>query len=136
MGKFVSCFEMMVVSLSKMGIFLASVLAGFTLGAGYPAKVPFYSRSWPMPTKLTHYVTLDPKGKKAWRSDGPTKGVHNPIIILTIPQHDLGNCIWEMHGVWGWDVSKKQGVVLRENYFKYHPQTGAKVKLSLIFPTQ
>ncbi|GJJ07312.1 hypothetical protein Clacol_001513 [Clathrus columnatus] len=90
---------------------IPSVLASYTLGAGYPTTVPFYSRSWPMPTKLTHHVTLNPNGKKVWTVDGPTKG----------------RCLWEMHGVWGWDVSKKQGVVLRENYFKKHPQTGEKV---------
>ena len=50
-------------------------------------------------------------GRKAWRKDGPTNG----------------KCVWEMHGVWGYDVLKKEGVVLRENYFVKHPMTGKKV---------
>ena len=54
-------------------------------------------------------------GRKAWRKDGPTDG----------------KCVWEMHGVWGYDVSKKEGVVLRENYFVKHPMTGKKVDASL-----
>jgi hypothetical protein len=55
-------------------ISLASALAGFTLGAGHPTSVPFYSRSFPMPTKLTHHVTVNEKGRKVWRDDGPTGG--------------------------------------------------------------
>lgn len=53
-------------------------------------------------------------GRKAWRKDGPTNG----------------KCVWEMHGVWGYDVLKKEGVVLRENYFVKHPMTGKKVAVS------
>lgn len=53
-------------------------------------------------------------GRKAWRKDGPTDG----------------KCVWEMHGVWGYDVLKKEGVVLRENYFVKHPMTGKKVDIS------
>ena len=53
-------------------------------------------------------------GRKAWRKDGPTDG----------------KCVWEMHRVWGYDVLKKEGVVLRENYFAKHPMTGEKVTTS------
>ncbi|KAF8587786.1 glycoside hydrolase family 5 protein [Ramaria rubella] len=88
-----------------------SALAGFTLGAGHPTRVPFYSRSFPVPTKLSHHVVLNENGKRAWREDGPTRG----------------NCLWELHGVWGWDRDKQQGVVLRENYFRKDPRTGRKI---------
>ncbi|KAF8518261.1 cytoplasmic protein [Hysterangium stoloniferum] len=90
---------------------IPSALAGFTLGAGHPTSVPFYSRSFPMPTKLTHHVTLNEKGRKVWRDDGPTGG----------------KCLWELHGVWGWDTTKNQGIVLRESYFKINPQTNARI---------
>ncbi|KAF8521332.1 glycoside hydrolase family 5 protein [Gautieria morchelliformis] len=90
---------------------IPSALAGFTLGAGHPTLVPFYSRSFPMPTTLSHDVLLNEKGRKVWREDGPTKG----------------RCPWEMQGVWGWDPDKQKGVVLRESYFKKHPQTGEKI---------
>jgi hypothetical protein len=34
-----------------------------------------------------------------------------------------------MHDVWGWDNSKNEGVVLRENYFVKDPMTGRKVRV-------
>jgi hypothetical protein len=82
------------------------------LGAGYPTSVPHWTRSFPVPTRLTSHSVLNSTGRKAWREDGPTEG----------------KCLWEMHGVWGWDLNKNQGVVLRENYFVKDPMTGRKVK--------
>ncbi|CAL1710309.1 unnamed protein product [Somion occarium] len=90
---------------------IPSPLHSFTLGAGYSTSVPHYTRSFPMPTRHTSSVTLNTAGRKVWREDGVTEG----------------KCIWEMHGVWGWDEQKKEGIVLRENYFKRHPLTGKPV---------
>jgi len=90
---------------------LASAFQSFMLGAGYPTLVPFWSRSFPIPTRLTSHSVLNSAGNRAWRPDGPTKG----------------KCIWEEHGVWGWDTNKKEGVVLRENYFSKNPANGQKV---------
>jgi hypothetical protein len=56
------------------------------------------------------------EGVKAWRADGPTQGA----------------CIWEMHGVWGWDKNKSEAVPLREGYFNKHPDTGEKVCVIVI----
>lgn len=39
-------------------------------------------------------------------------------------QHLLGQCLLEMHGVWGWDNDKPQGIALKESYFKKHPEIG------------
>ena len=89
----------------------ANPIQSFTLGAGHPTKVGHWTRSFPMPTRLTSYEVLNKAGKKVWRDDGPTDG----------------KCLWEMHGVWGWDRNKKEGIVLRENYFKRHPITGKDV---------
>jgi hypothetical protein len=82
------------------------------LGVGHPTAVPFWSRSFPMPTRLTSHEILNPDGVKAWRADGPTGG----------------RCLWEMHDVWRWDETKNTGVVLRENYFVQDPMTGKKVE--------
>lgn len=65
-----------------------------------------------MPTRLTSHEVLNTSGRKVWREDGPTQG----------------RCLWEMHGVWGWDTNKKEGVVLRENYFVKDPMSNKKVR--------
>jgi hypothetical protein len=87
------------------------------LGSGHPTLVPHWTRSFPMPTRLTSHSVLNPAGRKAWREDGPTEG----------------KCLWEMHAVWGWDLKKDEGVVLRENYFVKDPMTGRKVMTLLFF---
>ncbi|QRV86919.1 Cellulase (glycosyl hydrolase family 5 protein) [Ceratobasidium sp. AG-Ba] len=89
-----------------------NALQSFALGAGHAVAIPHYVRSWPFPTRVGKTVLRNEKGIKAWRTDGPTKG----------------ECVWEMHGVWGWDKKKKEGVPLRESYFKNHPQTGKEVE--------
>lgn len=72
-----------------------------------------------MPTRKTGSAILNKEGRKAWRPDGPSQG----------------KCIWEMHGVWGWDVNKDEAVVLRESYFVKHPMTGKKVRMKhTVFP--
>ncbi|KAH9474389.1 Ergosteryl-beta-glucosidase [Psilocybe cubensis] len=90
---------------------IPSAFQSFQLGAGYPTLVPTYTRSFPMPTKLTSYTTLNTAKVKAWRPDGPTKG----------------RCLWEFHDVWRWNEVTNKAVVLRENYFRKHPDTGAKI---------
>jgi hypothetical protein len=86
------------------------------LGSGHPTSVPIWTRSFPLPTRLTSHGILNPLGRKVWLPNGPTGG----------------KCVWEMHGVWGWDVNKNDGVVLRENYFVKHPFEGRKVSLRRI----
>ncbi|TFY82766.1 hypothetical protein EWM64_g1246 [Hericium alpestre] len=88
-----------------------SALQAMMLGSGIPTAVGHWTRSFPVPTRLTSTSVLNSASKKAWRPDGPTAG------------RDL----WEMHGVWGYDVKKQEGVVLRENYFVKDPMTGKKV---------
>ena len=91
--------------------FAASPLHSFALGAGHPQNVPHYTRSFPMPTKLTSYELLNTEEINVWRADGPTGG----------------QCLWEVHGVWGWDKHKKEAVALRESYFEKHPMTDKNV---------
>ncbi|KAH9934532.1 glycoside hydrolase family 5 protein [Epithele typhae] len=83
----------------------------FMLGAGHPTAVGHWTRSFPVPTRLTSHKVINTAGQKAWREDGPTKG----------------KCLWEVHGVWGWDETKNEGVVLRENYFKRDPQSSREI---------
>ncbi|KNZ71680.1 hypothetical protein J132_07592 [Termitomyces sp. J132] len=83
----------------------------FQLGAGHPTAVGAWTRSFPMPTRRTSFVVLNPHGRSVWRLDGPSGG----------------KCIWELHNVWGWDKNRDEGVLLRENYFKSNPATGKKV---------
>ncbi|KAG8760210.1 hypothetical protein FRC11_000765 [Ceratobasidium sp. 423] len=89
-----------------------NALQSFALGAGHAVQIPHYVRSWPWPTRIGKHVLRNEQGVKAWRADGPTQG----------------KCVWEMHGVWGWDVKKHEPVPLREGYFKKHPETGAGVE--------
>ncbi|PFH50868.1 glycoside hydrolase family 5 protein [Amanita thiersii Skay4041] len=90
---------------------IPSAFQSFQLGAGHPTLVPTWTRSFPMPTSRTSQTLLNTEGRKSWRTDGPTGG----------------ECLWEMHGVWGWDIKKKEAVVLRENYFVKHPLTNKKI---------
>lgn len=115
-----------------------NALQSFALGAGHAVPIPHYVRSWPWPTRVGKTVLRNQEGApllapflisfsdncssvgvKAWRADGPTKG----------------QCVWEMHGVWGWDKSKKEGVPLREGYFKKHPETGKDVSCHVTLDT-
>lgn len=86
---------------------IPSPLQSFALGAGHPTVVPVWTRSFPMPTKKTAHQLLNPNGRSVWRDDGPTGG----------------RCLWEMHGVWGWDMKKNEAVPLRENYFVRDPRS-------------
>ncbi|KAG8879270.1 hypothetical protein FRB97_001800 [Tulasnella sp. 331] len=87
-----------------------SALQGFTLGAGYPTRVPHWVMSFPV-TKLSNHKLRNPNGRKVWRKDGPTGG----------------ECLWRMHGVWQWDEKKKEPVVVKENYFDRMPNEDRKV---------
>jgi len=73
--------------------------------------VATWTRSFPMPTKLTHYTLLNPEGVTAWKTDGPTQG----------------RCVWDYHDVWRWSKTGDKAVVLRENYFRHRPESGEEV---------
>ncbi|KAG8793614.1 hypothetical protein FRC17_008418, partial [Serendipita sp. 399] len=90
---------------------IPSAFHSFTLGAGHPTTVPHWVRSFPMPTKIENHQTLNKEAQCVWRPDGPT----------------AGKCLWEMHGVWAYDEKYKTAMVLREHYFKKHPETGEKI---------
>ncbi|EJD50795.1 glycoside hydrolase [Auricularia subglabra TFB-10046 SS5] len=89
---------------------IPSPLQSFALGAGHPTHVGVWTRSFPMPSTRSGTALLNPNGRSVWKDDGPTGG----------------RCLWEIHGVWGWDMKKREAVPLRENYFVRDPRaTGA-----------
>ncbi|KZS86841.1 glycoside hydrolase family 5 protein [Sistotremastrum niveocremeum HHB9708] len=90
---------------------IPSALQSFILGSGRPANVRVWTRSFPIPSRHTSTRKIVPTSS-AWSPKGPTSG----------------QCLWEMHGVWGWDRTKSIGVPLRETYFQKHPETGKKVE--------
>jgi hypothetical protein len=113
----VSVFLLLTYSLNNYSAYLASAFQSFLLGAGHPTEVGHWTRSFPLPTRQTSRATLNTAGVKCWTDHGPTEG----------------KCVWEMHGVWGWDTRKEVGVVLREGYFRKHPMTGREVRTSHLF---
>ena len=91
--------------------YTASAFQSFQLGTGHPTLVSTWTRSSPMPTKITSRTLLNTTKTKAWRPDGPTQG----------------RCLWEYHDVWRWNTVTDQAVILRESYFTRHPDTGEKI---------
>ncbi|KAK7442010.1 hypothetical protein VKT23_016287 [Stygiomarasmius scandens] len=91
--------------------YVPTAFESFQLGAGHPTEVAVWTRSFPLPTRNTGRAILNQEKRSCWKPDGPTEG----------------KCLWEMHGVWGWDRNKNEAVVLRESYFKKHPMTGKEI---------
>ncbi|CDU25357.1 uncharacterized protein SPSC_05191 [Sporisorium scitamineum] len=89
-----------------------SLIQALALGSGYKQDVKFYVKTWPVPTRVSHTATIDPKGKSCWLST-PQKG-----------SGGLGTCIWRAHGVWEWDESKQVPVVLQYDYFEKDHRQG------------
>jgi hypothetical protein len=70
-------------------------------------------------------VTIDPKGVSIWASpdmESPD-GVHPRWGWKRDVSWKLGTCVWALHGVWDPDG----GVVLKPDYFRCSPETGALV---------
>ncbi|KAK0534056.1 hypothetical protein OC842_002757 [Tilletia horrida] len=122
--------------------FFPSFLQSVALGEGHAQLVPFYVKSFPFPTTLSHYSLLEPPppsptNPPLWRQNGPTRG----------------QCLWRMHDVWAWDEGRVQPefalwerlahwganlrghgsvrqairgkpVSLRSDYFEYDPRVG------------
>lgn len=90
-----------------------SALQGWALADGHPQSVPFYVRSWPFPTKVSHQTRIDP-GAGAWLP---------PNAAFASTRLDTG-CVWREHGVWAWDAQKEKPVVLQNDYFHIDPRPG------------
>ncbi|KAF7731799.1 hypothetical protein EC973_008314 [Apophysomyces ossiformis] len=81
-------------------------LQSFALGDGIPQTVGVYIKSWPFPTKRSHYRVINASRTSAWL--------------------DGQSCIWRQHGVWDLDKDGKPEL-LDSAYFYKHPVTGKKV---------
>lgn len=84
----------------------ASALQSFAIGDGYPQQIPYYVPTFPEPTCVSHYATVNASRTRAWK-----------------PGHA---CIWREHDVWDWNERSKKPVALRHGYFEKDPRTGQK----------
>lgn len=80
-----------------------SMLQSLALGSGYAQNVPYYVKSWPLPTRVSHYSKVDPKGKSVW-------------------QDDSSGCVWRSHGAWEWDEKTSKAKTLRKDFFTNDPR--------------
>lgn len=79
-----------------------SLLQAVALGDGHKQSVPYYVRSWPWPTRVSHYSEVDPKGKSVWAGQS--------------------GCLWQRHGAWRWVKDTQKPVVVREDFFSHDPR--------------
>ncbi|KAJ1322981.1 glycoside hydrolase family 5 C-terminal domain-containing protein [Microdochium nivale] len=95
-----------------------SLPQALALGSGHAQEVPFYVKTWPYPTKVSHYSLVDPKGRSAWLAAGDQgeQKVDRP--------RGLGQCVWRAHGVWEWDEKTQKAVVLDKKYFEHDHRAG------------
>lgn len=77
-----------------------SLLQSCALGVGKKQRVPYYVRSWPWPTKVSHQSEVDPQGRSIWKE----------------------NCLWRQHGAWDWDPKLDRPIVQREDFFTHDPR--------------
>lgn len=85
-----------------------SAIQSFVLGDGYSLKIPYWKPSFPHPTEISHYVTVNEAGERAWEDGRP--------------------CIWREHGVWEWDSKGQKPLVMRQSYFERDPRTGRRIE--------
>lgn len=84
---------------------MPSAYQGMLLSSGYSLKVPYYDRSFPLPTKITHYNVLNKEKKKVWIED-----------------YD----IWKEEGVW--DINEFGNAYLKQkDYFYNNPKTNKRI---------
>ncbi|PWN49059.1 glycoside hydrolase family 5 protein [Violaceomyces palustris] len=95
-----------------------SMIESLALGSGYAQTIPYYVKSWPFPTRVSHRSRFDPKGRSAW-----LESVAEEDQAINRPR-GLGQCIWRAHGVWDWNEERKAPVVLQNRYFETDPRQG------------
>lgn len=93
------------------------------LGMGHAQEVPFYVKTWPYPTRVSHYSKIDPKGRTAWLGDDIVRreeAVDRP--------KGMGGCVWQAHGVWEWDDKTQAAIMLDDKYFETDHRPGREGK--------
>ncbi|KZF21825.1 glycoside hydrolase family 5 protein [Xylona heveae TC161] len=89
------------------------------LGSGRPCEIDTWDFGNLGPYRSGRAL-VDPKGEAAWLPadyDDSKYGWHRS------PEWKLGECLWAQHGVW----DPSNDVLLRKDYFLYHPKTGEKL---------
>lgn len=99
-----------------------SLIQSLALGSGYKQKIPFYVKTFPFPTKVSHMAEVDPKGKSAWFEESKESEASQSSTELPNEPRGLGGCIWRAHGVWDWDRKKDGPVVLQSDFFNKDPR--------------
>ncbi|CEH15077.1 glycoside hydrolase family 5 protein [Ceraceosorus bombacis] len=97
-----------------------NALQSFALGAGHAQIVPYYVKSWPFPTRVSHKSLLDPKGKTAWLKDSSGRSFKQGAAATPSPGD--ARCLWARHGAWAWDRERSKAIVLREDFFTKDPR--------------
>ncbi|PKI84859.1 hypothetical protein MVES_000809 [Malassezia vespertilionis] len=90
-----------------------SALESMALGDGYAQEIPFYVKSWPFPSRVSHRTRVDPRAR-AWIARA-----ENDRFVST---RKSDGCIWREHGVWEWDAGMRKPVVLQADYFSVDPR--------------
>ena len=93
-----------------------SALQGLALGDGHSQMIPFYVKTWPVPSRLSHYTRVDPQGLSAWYKSSDSQSFPNT--------RKQDGCLWREHGVWDWDEKKQKPIVLQADYFHVDPRPG------------
>ncbi|KAG6849910.1 hypothetical protein H0H93_003778 [Arthromyces matolae] len=97
----------------RLGMGQAQTVENWTFGAFGPSR--------------DGSVTIDPKGIKIWADssiESPNGFNERWGWKRDVSKWKLGTCIWSQHGVW--DI--ETGFILREDYFRFLPSTGAPVE--------
>lgn len=91
-----------------------SALESFALGDGYAQDIPFYVKSWPFPSRMSHRTHIAPRSR-VWidRATAPFPSTRRS-----------DGCIWREHGVWAWNEKNQKPVVLQADYFSVDPRPG------------
>ncbi|WFD00469.1 hypothetical protein MYAM1_003218 [Malassezia yamatoensis] len=89
-------------------------LQSMALGDGHPQSIPFYAKSWPFPSRISHTSHITP-AQSVWLD--PSQNPFSSTRTAT-------GCLWREHGVWAWDESKQKPVVLQADYFSVDPRAG------------
>ena len=91
-----------------------SALESFALGDGHAQDIPFYVKSWPFPSRMSHRTHIAPPSR-VWidRAAAPFPSTRRS-----------DGCVWREHGMWAWNEKNQKPVVLQADYFSVDPRPG------------
>ena len=91
-----------------------AALESFALGDGHAQDIPFYVKSWPFPSRMSHRTHIAPPSR-VWidRAAAPFPSTRRS-----------DGCVWREHGMWAWNEKNQKPVVLQADYFSVDPRPG------------